>query len=174
MGVSMESVMAKSKRILVAVDGSPASRQTVKYVADIVGGGADFHVGLIHLELPPRMLEWGGAEDAKIEDRKSSERADAYQVMEKKAVAGGQALLQMLEKILAERDIDVAAKVVRFEEPLDPKTIVRNVLEAAREGDYGTLVVGRNSFSWLRRVFGHHIGEELVRTGQGFVIWVVE
>ena len=33
-------------------------RRTVDYVADIAGAAAGFRVGLLHLELPPRMLEW--------------------------------------------------------------------------------------------------------------------
>jgi len=166
--------MPKSKRILVALDGSATSRRTVAYVADIVGGRAGFHVGLVHLELPPRMLEWGGAEDPKKEERISSERAEVYQEMENAAVEKGQALLQQLQGILAERGTDVTARQVQFEEPLDPKTITTHLLKIAAEQEYGTVVVGWHSFSGLRRFFRHHVGEELVRMGQGVTVWVVE
>jgi nucleotide-binding universal stress UspA family protein len=166
--------MPKSKRILVALDGSATSRRTVAYVADIVGGRPGFHVGLVHLELPPRMLEWGGAEDPKREERISSERAEVYREMENAAVEKGQALLQQLQAILAERGTDVTASLVQFEEPLDPKTITTHLLKIAAEQEYGTVVVGWHSFSGLRRLFRHHVGEELVRMGQGVTIWVVE
>jgi nucleotide-binding universal stress UspA family protein len=166
--------MPKSKRILVALDGSATSRRTVAYVADIVGGRPGFHVGLVHLELPPRMLEWGGAEDPKREERISSERAEVYQEMENAAVEKGQALLQQLQGILAERGTDVTASLVQFEEPLDPKTITTHLLKIAAEQEYGTVVVGWHSFSGLQRLFRHHVGGELVRMGQGLTIWVVE
>ncbi len=166
--------MSASQRILVAVDASEASRRAVTYVSDVLGGKPGFHVGLVHLELPPRMLEWGGSEDSAIEDAISSERAEVYQELEKEAIKGGQGLLHRLQAILTERGIDVAALLVRFEEPLDRKHIANDVLKIAQERDYGTVVVGRHSFSGLRRLFQHHVGEELVRTGKGVTIWVVE
>ena len=166
--------MLKTKRILVAVDGSASSRRTVGYVADIVGGKPDFHIGLLHLELPPRMLEWGGSEIAATEERVSSERADAYAEMENNAKEDGQGLLRKLQGILAERKIDVAAQLVQFEEPLDAKNITNHLLKTAKERDYGTVVVGQHSFSGLKRLFAHHVGEQLVRTGKEITIWVVE
>lgn len=166
--------MPTSKRILVAVDQSGASGRAVNYVADLLGGNPDVHVGLLHLELPPRMLEWGGSEDPEIEQKVSSERANAYREMEKEVIKGEQGWLQRLQGIFAERRIDVAAQLVQFEEPLEPTNIAQHVLKTAKERDYGTVVVGWHSFSGLQRLFRHHVGEELVRTGKGVTIWVVE
>jgi nucleotide-binding universal stress UspA family protein len=166
--------MPNRNRVLVAVDGSATSRHTVSYVADILGRRPGFHVGLVHLELPPRMLEWGGSEDPKTEDRVSSERAEAYLEMENEAVKKGQTLLQGLHGILAERGINVTAFMVQFEEPLDPKNITNHILKTAAEEDYGTVVVGCHAFSGLKRLFQHHVGEDLVRRGRGMSIWVVE
>jgi nucleotide-binding universal stress UspA family protein len=166
--------MPNSKRILVAVDKSGACRRALSYVADVLAGKTDFHVGLLHLELPPKMLEWGGSEDPELEGKVSSERADAYQEMEGKVKQRGQMLLEYYQGILAERRIDVTALLVHFEEPLDAKKITDHILKTAKEGNYGTIVVGRHSFSGLKRLFGHHVGEELVRRGEGVTIWVVE
>jgi nucleotide-binding universal stress UspA family protein len=166
--------MSASQRVLVAVDASEASRRAVNYVADMLGGKPGFHVGLVHLESPPRMLEWGGSEAPGIEGAVSLERAEAYQELKKAAIEGGQALLQRMQAILTERGIDVAALLVRFEEPLNRKNMATDVLNIANERDYGTVVVGRHSFSGLKRLFQHHVGEELVRTGKGVTIWVVE
>jgi nucleotide-binding universal stress UspA family protein len=166
--------MPTNTRILVAVDKSKASRRAVNYVAEMVRGKPAFHVGLLHLELPPRMLEWGGSEDPDIEERVSSERADAYQVMEIDAIKSGHALLKKRQEILTVKKIDVAAQLVQFEEPLDPNNITGHVLETAKERDYGTVVVGRHSFSGLRHLFRHHVSVELVRTGEAVTIWVVE
>ena len=139
--------MPNRNRILVAVDGSAGSQRTVAYVADMVRGTPRFHVGLLHLELPPRMLEWGGSEDPATEDSISTERAQAYQEMESEAIEKGQTLLERWQRILAEGGIDAAAELVQFEEPLDPKNITHHILKIAAERDYGTVVVGRHSFS---------------------------
>ena len=109
-----------------------------------------------------------------IEDMISSERAKDYQDTEKEIIEGGQAMLRKLQAILAEKQIDVIARVVQFAEPLDPKSIASDVLNKAKEREYGTVVVGRHSFSGLRRHFGHHVSEELVRTGLEVTVWVVE
>jgi K+-sensing histidine kinase KdpD len=61
-----------------------------------------------------------------------------------------------------------------FATSLSGEAAVTNILEAARTNQCGTVVVGRQSFSWLQELFQHHVGEELVRRGQGFAIWVVE
>jgi nucleotide-binding universal stress UspA family protein len=166
--------MPNNKRMLVAVDESDASRRAVGYVADMVGGNPGFHVGLFHLQLPPRMLEWGGSEDSAVEERVEEERSKAYEQMVEAAREKGTTFLQELQGPLAEKGIDVTARLVQFDEPLDRKKVARDLLAAAREGDYGTVVVGRHSFSGLKRLFQHHVGEELVHTGEGITIWVVE
>lgn len=166
--------MRNSKNILVAVDGSKASPRTVAYVAELVGATNGFCVGLLHLELPPRMLEWGGSEDPEIEDKVESERADAYRQMEEERLAKGKLLLERLRKTVAEKGIDVMGLFVQFEEPLDKTHVSSAILNSTKEHDCGTVVVGRHSFSGLKRVFRHHVGEELVRSGAGITIWVDE
>jgi hypothetical protein len=76
--------------------------------------------------------------------------------------------------LLAEKAVDVIAQAVRFQAPLDARHVARETLNMARERGYGTIVVGRHSFAGLRRLFAHNVGEELVRTGEGVTVWVVE
>jgi nucleotide-binding universal stress UspA family protein len=163
--------MPNRKRILVAVDGSEASRRTVNYVADIVSGNPAAHVGVVHLELPPRMLEWGGSENPDVEDKVSAERAAAYREMENEKIANGKAALKDLLHPLTAKGIDVTAVFVQFEEPLNWKHVAHHLLKTAKERDYGTIVAGRHSFSWLE---SHHVATELIREGEGMTIWVVE
>jgi nucleotide-binding universal stress UspA family protein len=120
------------------------------------------------------MLEWGGSEDPEIEDKVSSERAEAYQEMESEAIDKGRALIRRLQKSLSDGGIDVAELLVQFEEPLDPKNTTHHILKTAAERDYGTVVVGRHTFSGLKRLLRHHVAEELIRTAEGVTVWVVE
>jgi nucleotide-binding universal stress UspA family protein len=169
-----ELLMANNQRILAAVDGSQASHRAVAYVADIMAGHPGAHVGLLHLELPPRMVEWGGSKNPRVEDEVSERRERDHRKMQKDAIEDGQALLKRLRSLLAEKAIDVIAQVVRFQEPLDSRHIARETLKMARERGYGTIVVARQSFAGLRRLFAHDVAEELVRRGEGVSVWVVE
>ncbi len=166
--------MADSKRVLVAVDESEAARRAVAYVADMVAGQPGFHVGLFHLEVPPRMLEWGGSEDPAVEDRVGAERGRAYREMEGAVLEKGQATLGRCQALLSSRGIGTTVLPVRWGEPVGRKELAHDLLQAAREGNYGTVVVGRGAYSGLKRLFHHHVGEELVRKGEGVTVWVVE
>jgi hypothetical protein len=110
--------MPHSKRILLAVDKSPASRRAVDYVAEMLGGGAGFHVGLLHLEAPPHMLEWGGSENAQIEDQVSEQRSEEYKQMEKASISEGKAMPERYHALLRQKGVDVTVLLVQFEDPL--------------------------------------------------------
>lgn len=166
--------MRNNKRILVAVDGSHESMRTVAYVADVVGGRRGFHVGLLHLELPPRMLEWGGSEDPDIEERVESERDQAYAQLEQEGLAKGKSMLSQLKAMIADKGIEVMGLYVQFEEPLDRKRVTTAILNAAKEHNAGTIVVGRHACSGWKGLFHESVGEELIRDAKGITIWVVE
>jgi nucleotide-binding universal stress UspA family protein len=165
--------MPHSKRVLIAVDESDASRRAVTYAAEVLGGGHGFQVSLLHLELPPRMLEWGGSENPEVEDQISVERGEAYRQMENQAIAEGKTMLHRSQAILAEQGIEGVALLVQFDEPLDGKTIAQHVLKTARDHDCGTVVVGRHLTSFWEGLFHHPVEEQLVRTDGGMTIWVV-
>jgi nucleotide-binding universal stress UspA family protein len=169
-GDSMDDV----RRILIAADGSAGSRRTVDYVAGLVGDAAGFHVQLLRLELPPRMLEWGGSENPKTEARVSSERERDYERLEAQTIAKGEAALRGVEKILTDRGVRSESVLVQFEEPLDPKQIAAHILKTAAAERCGTVVVGRHAFTGLRRLFGHHVAEDLVAHAEGRAVWIVE
>ncbi|HLW65487.1 MAG TPA: universal stress protein [Gemmataceae bacterium] len=166
--------MANAKRILLAVDGAEASQKVTRYVADLMAGANGLEVQMLHLELPPRMLEWGGSEDPQIEDEVSRERADAYHQLEERRELKGQAVMDRMQSILTRRGIAVTGRFVEFQEPLDADTITKAILDAAKEHHCGTVVVGRKSFSGWQRLFRKQVAEELVRDGEGIAVWVVE
>lgn len=166
--------MPDSKKILLAVDSSKASQRTAAYVADMIADKSGLHVGLFHVVAAPRMLEWAGSEDPEIEDRVEAQREQEYQQSEEELREREKGLLEEMQLGLLKRGLDVAVLPVKFEDLMDRKHVARDILKMAKEGDYGTIAVGRHSFSGLQRLFKHHVGEELVRQGKGITIWVVE
>jgi nucleotide-binding universal stress UspA family protein len=166
--------MDDAKSILIAVDGSIGSRRTVGYVADLIGDATGFRVRLLHLELPPRMLEWGGSEDAKTEAKVSSARERDYERLEKETIATAKTELKGLTDLFADRGIPLESVLVQFEEPLDPTQIAAHVLATAAEKRCGTIVLGQHAFTGLRRLFGHHVAEDVLQGAKGRAVWVVE
>jgi K+-sensing histidine kinase KdpD len=57
---------------------------------------------------------------------------------------------------------------------LNGEAVATSILEAARANRCGTVVIGRESFPWLKELFQHHMGDELIRRGRGLAIWVIE
>src|SRR5438105_2552023 len=108
--------MKDNKRILVAVDGANAARRTVARVADMVAGQPGMQVALLHLELPPPMLEWGGSEDPDVEEAVETDRDAIYHQAELQTLQRGKSLLEQLQATLAGRGIDVIALEVKLEE----------------------------------------------------------
>ena len=59
-------------------------------------------------------------------------------------------------------------------ETVNHEDLVNDILQAGRKDGCSTIVVGRESFSWLKEMFHHHVADELVRKAHGLTIWVVE
>jgi len=132
------------ERILVAVDGSPASERAVEYVAEWIRGRPGHYVHLVHV--------LAGDED----------------------MDQARTLLERLSGLLqavgldAER-VDTGALTVRPD-----VSMVEGLLDTARDASCGTIVMGRNSLPRHRELFHRHPADELVREASGFTLWIVE
>ena len=70
----------------------------------------------------------------------------------------------------------VASSAIRtqFWLPVNRQDFVSDVLKVGKSNDCRTIVVGRRSFTGLKRIFRHQVADELVRKAKGFTVWVVE
>jgi K+-sensing histidine kinase KdpD len=132
------------ERILVAVDGSPASERAVEYVAQMVQARPDHYVHLVHVLT--------GDED--IDDA----RALLERLRGRLQAAG-----------LAGDRVDGGALTVRSD-----VSMIEGLLDTARDQSCGTVVMGRNSLPRHRELFHSHPADELVRAAAGFTLWIVE
>lgn len=168
--------MAFDKSILVSVDDSDVSTRVVRYVAEMIGGREGFRVRLFHVlpPLPPELLEFGGSESPKRErslDRKVQDERDGWLDAAQKAT---RPVFDKAKGILEAAGVPPESLETQFGISVSRGDVVTDILEEARENDFGTIVAGRHSFSALRELFEHHFADELVRHGQGLTIWVVE
>jgi len=63
---------------------------------------------------------------------------------------------------------------ILFSEGVEGLHAAERVLELARAQRCDTVVVGRASVSWFRKLMSANLAEELVRRGKEFTIWVVQ
>ena len=52
--------------------------------------------------------------------------------------------------------------------------IAHNILDEARTGGYGTIVISRQGSNGMKRFFGGGITDQLSREASGYTLWVVE
>ena len=164
--------MSVCHNFLIAVDDSEATAQAVTYVASIIDRHRDVRVHLFHVApIPPEFLEFGGSEDVQVEEKYEGELAKSrLGYLEDLA----QAVFAQAQAILDHAGVPAGAVETYFLTMIDGEDLIQNLLEAARTNACDTIVVGRQSHSWLRELAQHHLADELVRKGEGFTIWVVE
>ena len=172
----LEPLMNRTDKFLIAVEESAASLKAVTYVSRVLRGRTDVQVRLHHVlpPIPPDLLEFGGAELPQMEQRLSGELRQNQARWIETAKQNAQSSLDKALAILREGGLSPDGVSTSFSLPIHRPDVAREILEAAKTWNCGTLVVGRHIRSWIREIGSSHIGEELVQKGQGFAIWVVE
>jgi nucleotide-binding universal stress UspA family protein len=163
-------------KFLIAVEDSLTSLKAVSYVSQILRGRRDVQVRLLHVlpPIPPGLLEFGGAEHPQIEQRLGTElrqsQAQWIETQKRKAQASlDNALTVLIQGGLSSYNISTS-----FSSPIHRPDVAHEILKAAEAWKCGTLIVGRHTRSWIQEIRSTHVGDDLVRKGQGFAIWVVE
>jgi len=174
---------AAHKRILLAVDDSAAAQRALHYVGGMTAERPDFHVVLYHRlpALPPDLREHGGSEypDRETElGRELSQRIADW-------VAGLETELQpTLDKLKQELvGFGLPADAVDYcidKDVYPGETLAYALRRVARERQCSTIAVARDHVPTIAGheafdgFFRHHTGDELVRKGAGFAVWVIE
>jgi len=166
----------ESRTILIVVDGSAASRRALAYVARIVGRRRGFRLCLIYLlpPLPPRLLESRGTEDPKAEEQLSAQLKVKQRRWISTAEAAARRTLVSAHTMLRKAGFTAKAVEARFSHPVGTRDAANEVLDLAQVHKCGTVVVGRDSVSWLRHLLRGDLAEELLRRAKGLTLWVVE
>lgn len=170
------TLMNSAEKFLIAVEESAASLKAVSYVGQIIRGRTDVYVRLLHVlpPIPPGLLEFGGAEQPQLEQRLSGElRQDQARWIET-AKRNAHASLDKATAILLQSGLSPNKVSTSFSSPIHRPDVTQEILKVAQTWKCGTLVVGRHTRSWIREIGSTHVGEDLVRKGQGFAIWVIE
>jgi signal recognition particle subunit SEC65 len=130
---SMVQAESEIERLLLVIDESPGSKRAVAYTANILRRRRGFRIHLLHL-LPPfpsELLEFGGAEDPRKEQKLGAELRRDQEEWVAAAKASAKPALEEAAKTLrkagiADRNIDR-----EFSYPTEPRDAARTVLEEA-------------------------------------------
>lgn len=167
--------MPRNEKLLLALDDSEASTQAVKYVGKAIRGDSAFAAHLLHVlaPLPPRLREFRGSENAKTERKLEQELMSKRELWIKDAEKAAQPVFNRATLLLRKAGVPSIAIETEFSVAVDRQDLIDDILDAARTNGCRTIVVGRESFTWLKRIFHRHVADELVRKAKGFTLWVV-
>ncbi len=168
--------MDRLAKIMMAVEGSRVSLDAVEYVSRMLGGRKDLHIRLFHVlpPIPPGLLEFGGSEDPCTEASQSAKLKKAQHRWLEEAEQSARQSLETAVTLLVDHGFFGHQVTTELSSSIHEPDIVQAILEAAKQWDCGTIVVGRHTLPWFRELFSRHVGEELVRKAQGYAVWVVE
>ena len=160
-------------RILIAVDGSGQSERAVEYVGGLLRATPDVQVTLFHVlkPIPRELLEHGGSENPKTEDGLSRTLRNQQEEWIQAESAREYPILAQALDVLGKAGFPLDRAATSFGHEED---VVRNILEEARAGSYGTVVVGRHRSHGTKRLFGKDTVEQLLRDAKDLAVWVVE
>lgn len=167
-----------SNRLLVVVDGSPSSKRMVEYVARTLASRRGFRLCLARFlpPMPPMMLEFGGAEDPEKERRLDRQLKIEQQEWIATAIKKAQPALHWACARLRKAGLPASSLTAQFSDPFrEQSSASEEIFELARINECRTIIVGRRSLPWLRRLTaGKDLAEKLVEHGSGFTLWIVE
>ncbi len=146
------------RRIIVAIDKTPASENAVRYVGSIVGHLKDVQLCLLHIypEPPPDYF-------------RNDHSQNDYRV---EKVKEAKFLFIKAEEILYSHGIRSSAITSRCI-MADHKTISDAILEMQQKEKFGTIVVGKRGVSKAEEFLFGSISNALIHHGRNLAVWVV-
>jgi nucleotide-binding universal stress UspA family protein len=150
--------MARLEKILVAVDEGETSLRALRYVGRMAAAMTDVSICLLNIypEPPPDFYTNGGV--LAVYQAEKEKRADM--------------IFAEAERVLVEAGIRPNA-INRASHLAAGKTISQMVLNVQREGNFGTVVVGKRGVSKAEEFLFGSISNALARHSSSFTTWVV-
>jgi nucleotide-binding universal stress UspA family protein len=150
--------MARSEKILVAVDEGETSLRALRYVGRMTASMTNVSICLLHIypEPPPDFYINGGVLEVYQEEKR--EKAE-------KIFAQG-------ERVLLEAGIQ-HGMIHRVIHLASGKTISQMILDIQFEGGFGTVVVGKRGVSKAEEFLFGSISNALARNSCRFTTWIV-
>ncbi|MCE3224909.1 MAG: putative Universal stress protein [Nitrospira sp.] len=163
---------ASAKHILIVVDDSDQSMRAVQYVGSLLRETQDVNVMLFHVlnPMPRELMEHGGSEDPTVEDHLGEQlRKDQEEWVRTEGAVEYPILVKALER-LGQTGFPIDRATLKFGHERD---IADTIVDEARAGGYGTIVVTRQTPSGTKRLFGGGVTDRLLRDLPDLALWVL-
>ena len=148
----------EAKRILLAVDGSENSRRAVDYVGSIAAETkAEFT--LFHVVRRFSFLDDYTLQDHEVEGFWEEVKKDIPR------------MFRFYKTNLERAGVDGARISTRANLDSDSRAI--DILQEAREGNYGTIVMGRRGLSKVRQFLMGRVSNKVLQRAEKFAVWLV-
>lgn len=150
-----------ANRVMVAVDGSESSLRAVDHLALILGGNTDVHLTFFHVA--PRLKDFCPIDFA---DSDSEELETIIRQGDQACIDRffARARKKLAESGFQDNQIHINAKEGGFR-------VGKAILEAYRQGKYGTLVIGRRGMD--KKFFTGSVSRYLINQFSDGALWVV-
>lgn len=159
--------------MLVAIDDSTHADQTLRYVGTLLRAVPDSHITLFHVlrPMPRELLEHGGSEDPLMESRLGAALQQDQEAWVRAESEVEQPILANALERLRKTGFPLHRVALSFGHDDD---IAQEILNEARRGRCGTIVVSRQVSNGITRVRGGGTIEHLVRDAAGVALWIVD
>jgi nucleotide-binding universal stress UspA family protein len=164
-------------KILLAIDDSDASRNAVRFVANLLGraGTKDYTITLYHVAetLPDSLLapgipqSLGGAYQQLIKEVAAQRKSQGERLL------GDQAAVLAAAGIPSDR---ISTKLeVEATRPESAKVAAAlSIIDEMRDGDYQVVCIGRRGLASARGTFPASMAEKILRESRAKTVWVVD
>jgi nucleotide-binding universal stress UspA family protein len=151
-----------SRRILLPIESTPNSKRALDHVAWLLAEAGPMEVTVYHAVTPlvnkEMMLMWEGLG--------ALESTIAQRLLE-----DAENMLSQAKTYLLERDVPAFAITTHLEK--NPTGVARAILEEARRGEYGSIVIGRRGLSRTERFLFGSVSNKVVQQAKGMAVWVI-
>jgi nucleotide-binding universal stress UspA family protein len=151
-----------SRRVLLPIEIAPNSKRALDHAAWLLAEAGPMEVTIYHVVTPlvtrEMMLMWEGLIDL--------ESTIAQRLRE-----DAEEMLSQAKTYLVERDVPAFAITTHLE--TKATDVARAILEEARTGGYGSIMIGRRGLSRTERFLFGSVSNKVVQQAQGMAVWVV-
>ena len=147
-----------SKRILLAVDASENTVNAVNYVGN-VAMASDTEVTLFHV-----VRRFGFLDNPTLRDHE----VEGFWEEVKKDIPR---MVGLYKERLAK--VGVKGSRISTQVNLHSSSRAKDILTEAREGEYGTIVMGRRGLSKVREFLMGRVTSKVLHRAEGFAVWIV-
>lgn len=149
-------------KLLITVDSSANSKRVLKQAGWLLAEAGPMAVTIMHVLTPLIGQEmasmWPGLTDMEV-------------IMEQRQIEDAKDMLSQAKTYLTEMDVSGFSIETRLE--TRAPGVAQTILKEAREGGYGSIMIGRRGISRTKRFLFGSVSNKIVQQAKDVAVWVV-